>query len=140
MDACWNRVLDGGIGIGRRLENVIDPLLKLIVDPIKLEQILVNILNNAASYSPPQSAVVCTSDQDPDGAWTLRFANATDFLSPDDLPHVFERFWRKDAARTGGGHSGLGLSIVKALAETMGVQAAAELAPDGIFTICLRFA
>ena len=139
VDACWDRVLAGGVGAGLRLENAIDPSLKLSADPVKLEQIFVNILNNAASYSPPHSAVVCTSDRDSGGVWTLRFANAADFLSPDDLPHVFERFWRKDAARTGGGHSGLGLSIVKALAEAMGVQTAAELAPDGIFTICLRF-
>jgi two-component system sensor histidine kinase QseC len=52
---------------------------------------------------------------------------------------MFERFWRKDAARTGGRHSGLGLSIVQALADALGIQVTADLTADRVFTVSLRF-
>ena len=139
VDSCWCRVCGGGDGSRIRLENHINRTVQLNADPVKLEQIVFNLLNNAACYSPPDSTVVCESSRAPDGAWELSFGNPAHALGPDDLEHVFERFWRKDVARTGGRHSGLGLSIVKALALAMDVQVVAELSADQVFTIRLRF-
>jgi two-component system sensor histidine kinase QseC len=104
-----------------------------------LEQIIFNLLSNATCYSPPGSTVVCESRHTASDVWELRISNPTDALEQEDLPHIFERFWRKDTARTGGLHSGLGLSIVQALADALGVEVVADLTPDNVFTVRLRF-
>ncbi|MGD0017208.1 MAG: ATP-binding protein, partial [Verrucomicrobiia bacterium] len=61
----------------------------------------------------------------------LSVANTVNNLGPDDLPHLFERFWRKDASRTSPEHAGLGLSLAKAFAGLLGMQIRADLvSPD----------
>jgi two-component system sensor histidine kinase QseC len=113
--------------------------LNVNTDPFILEQIIFNLLSNATSYSPPGSAVSCASEHASDGKWELRFSNPTDALEQEDLRHMFERFWRKDTARTGGRHAGLGLSIVQALADALGIQVTNDLTADSVFTVSLRF-
>ena len=139
VDFCWFRVCSEGIGSGHRLESSIDRSLNLTTDPVILEQIVFNLLNNAACYSPPGSAVVCKSGRISNDEWELRISNPTDALKQEDIPHLFERFWRKDTARTGGLHSGLGLSIVQALADALGIEVVANLTADKVFTVQLRF-
>jgi two-component system sensor histidine kinase QseC len=139
VDSCWARVCNSGVGSGHPFENRIDGALRLNTDPLKLEQIVFNLLNNAAQYSPPGAAIVCASAKGAGGKWELSFRNPVQDLGQEDLDHIFERFWRKDAARTAGGHAGLGLSIVQALADTLGIQVAADLADNGVFSIRLGF-
>lgn len=139
VDSSWGRVCNDNVDSVHRLENHIDRSLHLKTDPVKLEQIIVNLLSNAVRYSPPGSSVSCASEHASDGKWELRFSNPTDALEQEDLRHMFERFWRKDAARTGGGHSGLGLSIVQVLAEALGIEVIADLTADRVFTVTLRF-
>ena len=66
-------------------------------------------------------------------------SNPAPDLEPADLSRLFDRFWRKDAARTGGQHAGLGLSIVRALADVLDVQMVVDLSPDKVFSVRLRF-
>ena len=65
------------------------------------------------------------------------FANETDELTAEDLPHIFDRFFTSDKMRTGR-NTGLGLAIVKTLAEQMGCQLTAELT-DGMFAIRVQW-
>ncbi|MGA7393458.1 MAG: ATP-binding protein, partial [Terrimicrobiaceae bacterium] len=51
-------------------------------------------------------------------------------LDPQDVPHLFERFWRKSESRSEKGHSGLGLSIVAACSESLGGACRATLEND----------
>ncbi|MDD8050218.1 MAG: ATP-binding protein [Verrucomicrobiota bacterium] len=139
VDSSWECVCSSDVGSGRRLENNIDWSLHLNTDPLKLRQIIFNLLSNAVWYSPPGSAVICTSIRACDGKLELRFSNHTDALEQEDLHHIFERFWRKDAERTGGIHSGLGLSIVQALADALGIEVVTDLTADKVFTASLRF-
>lgn len=139
VDSCWERVCNSGIGSGRRFDNCINRALRLNTDPLKLEQIVFNLLNNAARYSPPGATIVSRSEQLSAGGWELNFSNPTQDLDQEDLRYIFERFWRKDAARTAGGHAGLGLSIVQSLADALGVQVAANLTTDKVFTVRLGF-
>jgi len=139
VDSCWERVCNSGIGPGRRFDNRVDRSLRLNTDPHKLEQIVLNLLNNAARYSSPGATILGESRQVSGGGWELNFSNPTQGFDQEDLRHIFERFWRKDAARTAGGHAGLGLSIVQALADTLGIQVAADLADNGVFSIRLGF-
>jgi two-component system sensor histidine kinase QseC len=138
LDSCWERILAAGPDMRTRMENLVDPDLIVDTDKVKLEMMVFNLLGNAACYSVPGSAVTCSGRTLENGCHELRISNLAHGLEPGDLPHIFERFWRKDAARTGGRHSGLGLSIVKALAEVLGIQVTVELSSDSIFTVRLR--
>ncbi|WP_328675464.1 HAMP domain-containing histidine kinase [Streptomyces sp. NBC_00322] len=75
-------------------------------EPAALERALVNVLDNAVKFSPPGGTVEVGLRQ---GELTVRDHGTG--IPPDELPHVFERFWRSPSARALPG-SGLGLSIV----------------------------
>ena len=66
-----------------------------------------------------------------------RFANQTEQLTPEELPHIFDRFYTSDKMRTGR-NTGLGLAIVKALASQMGCTVTAGL-EDGMFAIEIQW-
>jgi two-component system sensor histidine kinase QseC len=139
VDTCWERVCRAGGDSGHTLENSIYGALQLNTDPVLLEQIMLNLLSNAVCYSPPGSAVVCKSRRTSSGVWELSISNHSETLDPGDLCHIFERFWRKDAARTEGRHSGLGLSIVHALAEVLDIRISADLTDESLFVVRLQF-
>ena len=65
-------------------------------------------------------------------------ANPRRELEEHDLPHIFDRFWRKDAARRVDGHAGLGLALGRAYAEQIGVQSSAVLDQQGRFVLRLE--
>jgi two-component system, OmpR family, heavy metal sensor histidine kinase CusS len=103
------------------------PPLTAISDRGKLSLILSNFFSNAVAYSPAASTVSCsaaiTGDQ-----LEITVANPAPQLEADDLPHLFDRFWRKDPARSDSLHAGLGLPLAKALADLLGFGLRAELA------------
>lgn len=88
-------------------------------DSESLTQLLVILLDNAVKYSPPGSTISLTN-QLQDGALQLQIKDKGLGISPEALPHVFDRFYREDAARkrpeAGNGY-GLGLSIAKMIAD-----------------------
>ena len=55
-------------------------------------------------------------------------------ITAEDLPHLFQRFWRKDAARTGA-RSGLGLALASAFADAMGLEIKAELPAPALLAL-----
>lgn len=57
---------------------------------------------------------------------TLEVYNSGHGIAPEDLPHIFERFYRCDKARTGNGSYGLGLAIARAAVEASGGKISAE--------------
>ena len=65
----------------------------------------------------------------------LAVSNPAPGLNEEDLERLFERFWRKDEARSGYGHSGLGLSIVKACVALLGSECRATLSSDPRFRV-----
>lgn len=83
-------------------------------EPRLLERAVTNLLDNAAKWSPPHGVVTVRLD-----GGTLTVADQGPGISPADLPHVFDRFYRASDARTQPG-SGLGLSIVRRAAERHG--------------------
>ncbi len=82
-------------------------------DALKLQQVLYNIIDNAIKYTPRGGEVHCTLNRAGKKA-VIRVADTGVGIPEEDLPHIFDRFYRVDKARsreTGG--TGLGLSIVK---------------------------
>ena len=102
-------------------------------DAVLLRGILRNLFDNAITYAPPGSVVRVTGGPTADGrGYALRCANPAGDLTPTDVARLFERFWRKEAARSGGGeHVGLGLSLAQTFAAAMGWRLTAALDPNG---------
>lgn len=103
-------------------------------DRDRLSRILRNISDNAIRYAPTKSLVSISILEEAD---TVRvdFANPAVDILPDDLPYLFERFYRGEKSRSRHhGGAGIGLSIVKELVEAHGGKVHAELS-DGIVHI-----
>jgi signal transduction histidine kinase len=83
-------------------------------DGRRLEQVLENLLTNALRYVPAGGRVLLRLEAGPDhGFHRLTVSDDGPGFAPEDLPHVFDRFYRGDAARSGSGGTGLGLAIVQ---------------------------
>lgn len=95
------------------------PLVTL--DSQRVAQALVNLLTNALAHTPPGGQVTVTARQPSATLLAVSVQDTGVGISPDDLPHVFERFFRADRSRaraTGG--SGLGLTIARQFIESHG--------------------
>jgi signal transduction histidine kinase len=103
-------------------------------DAGRLEQALQNLAANAFRYSPSGSAVELRAHRD-EGAITLTVTDAGPGIAPEHLPRVFDRFYKAEESRAarqgagGAGGSGLGLSIVKAIAGRHGATVAVQSEP-----------
>lgn len=100
-----------------------------------LSTILSNLIENAVSYTPDGGTVRCQLSSE--GDYILRIANTNDQLREDELPHLFEPFWRKQASRSDSRHAGLGLALVKSYAELLGLTIEATLPEGGLFVMTL---
>jgi signal transduction histidine kinase len=101
-------------------------------DEALLERLADNLVDNAVHYASPGSAIEVTTTTGPDGQATLRVANEGEVISADEVPRLFERFYRRGTSRSRrSGGSGLGLAIVAAVAEVHGGAVSAEAPPDG---------
>jgi len=109
----------------------------LLGDSSALERAVLNLLDNAVKFSPSDGVVRLELRQLGDGSAVLEVADSGPGIADDDLPHVFERFYRSSEARTLPG-SGLGLAIVKQAAERHGGAAYAGRAPEGGALFVLR--
>ncbi len=113
------------------------PGFRLAADPALLRAILENLLENAVAYSPSGSAIAVCGSRSPAGG-QLDISNPAGDLAAEDLPHLFDRFWRKDPARASSAHCGLGLALARAYAHTMHLELRATLTPAATLTLSLR--
>lgn len=116
----------------------------VLVDPQRMAQVLGNLLDNALRHTPPGGTVKLTVGQ-PDRRWVeLKVGDTGEGIDPAHLPHVFERFYRADAARARSrGGSGIGLTISRALVEAHGGRLSASsggLGAGATFTVRLPVA
>jgi two-component system sensor histidine kinase KdpD len=118
IEAALARVDEAG-GMNLFPVNLPPGLPDVATDPALLEQVLVNVLENAIKYSP-QSAPVRIGAEVVDGMVELGIADEGQGIAAEDLPHVFDSFYRarrEDRALPG---TGLGLAIARGLVEAMG--------------------
>ncbi|MDX3850265.1 HAMP domain-containing sensor histidine kinase [Streptomyces sp. AK02-01A] len=115
------------------------PLLD--ADPVRLRQAVSNLVSNAVRHTPPGGRVTLRSYvADAGDELAVEVADTGSGIPADDLPYVFDRFWRAEKSRnrsTGG--SGLGLAIVLKLAEAHGGTVTVESAEGqgSVFTVRL---
>src|SRR5262249_47303569 len=112
--------------------------LAVMAEPALLASALRNIFANAIEYRSGSNPVRCAASPY-EGGWMLEVENDADGLTPEDLPNLFDPFWRKDGARTDGVHVGLGLALVRAYCRLMEVKVTAEIPQPSIFRLSLEF-
>ena len=102
------------------------------VDPGRIRQVLGNLVSNALRYAPQRGWVRVALQQISPHWVQVRVSDNGPGISPEDLPHVFERFYRGNRARTReGGGAGLGLAIAKQWVEAHGGSIRVESAGQG---------
>lgn len=113
--------------------------IKISCDKDKITQALVNILSNAIRYSNEGSTIVI-EEKLKDDKLSISIEDQGVGISEEDLPYVFERFYRADKSRTRAtGGTGIGLTIVKSIVSSHGgeVKVESELGKGSRFTIIL---
>jgi two-component system OmpR family sensor kinase len=114
-------LVDHGLGISFDLVST-----PCVADADQLMQLILNLLSNAIDHTPPLGRITIRTRIE-DGHATLSITDTGEGISPDNLPHIFDRFYRADDSRsrkTGG--AGLGLAISKSIAESHGAQLSAS--------------
>jgi two-component system, OmpR family, sensor kinase len=99
-----------------------DTPVRLSVDPHRIQEMLLNLVTNAIKYTP-KGGRIALSLQDQGDAVILTVQDTGIGMAAGDLPHIFDRFWRADPARSRTGErpgTGLGLAITKWIAEAHG--------------------
>lgn len=104
--------------------------LRALANADHVAQVLANLLQNAVRYTPEGGRVVISARRSQSDV-LVSVANTGAGIPPEDLPHVFERFYRVDKSRErSSGGAGIGLAIVKALVELGGGRVGAESSPE----------
>lgn len=103
----------------------------VLIDPDRIRQVLHNLIGNALRYTPPDGTIKISAQPGPSEWITVSVADTGTGIHPEDLPHIFNHFYKADRSRhRSGGGSGLGLAIVKQLVEAHGGKVWVESQPD----------
>lgn len=135
------RVRDAGLTLSAEIPNRLPPLR---VWPEQIEAVVVNLMDNAIKYTPEGGTVRLEAEVE-EAFCRIRVADSGLGIPAEDLPHIFERFYRVDKARSrqsgksGTGGAGLGLAIVKGLVERNGGRVWAESEVGQGTTITVEF-
>ena len=121
---------------GRSLHVLLAPDLPPIsVDGMQLQQVLVNLLDNAIKFSPPESPIRLTAALTGDSL-EVRVTNTGEGIPANELDRIFDRFYRVQSGRSSGSPgTGLGLAICKGIVEAHGGSILAQSVPGGETTI-----
>ena len=125
-------------GVSLVVEEVDAPLIPVDLD--RILQVLGNLVSNALRHTPHGGQVSLSAAQE-NGYVLLRVRDTGPGIPVEDLPHIFERFYRADKTREANGASGLGLAIARSLVEAHNGRITAENVTDGAqFVITLPVA
>ncbi|RII26715.1 MAG: PAS domain-containing sensor histidine kinase [Geobacter sp.] len=115
---------------------------KVLADRGRLEQVLINLLDNAIKYTPEQGTITISSTLEGEMA-RISVADTGPGIPAKDIPRIFERFYRVDSSRRRDqGGTGLGLSIVKHIVQLHGGTVTVSSTPGkgSVFSFTLRAA
>jgi two-component system phosphate regulon sensor histidine kinase PhoR len=94
----------------------------VLADRPRIEQVMINLIHNAIKFTPAGGSIVVSAHAQGEGLESYIVFAVRDTgvgIPADDLPRIFERFYKADRARSGGG-TGLGLAIARHLVEAHG--------------------
>lgn len=106
-------------------------------DRVRIAQIMGNLVHNAVRHTPAGGVVMLRAGAVPTGEVEISVEDTGVGISPEDLPHIFDRFYQGESVRESGG-TGLGLSIVKQLVEIQGGSVSATSRPGEGTRIAFR--
>ncbi|MFJ3821471.1 sensor histidine kinase [Streptomyces nodosus] len=110
----------------------------VLADPVRIRQMVGNLMSNAIRHTPAGGSVTLSA-RACHGAAVIDVTDTGSGIPADDLPHVFDRFWRAEKSRSRqSGGSGLGLAIVRRLAEAHDGTVTATSTPQMGSTFTLR--
>lgn len=132
----WSGIAGSAGERGQSLETSLPEALDVLSDREVAEAVVATLFKNAVEHAPSGSTIRCEGTQT-NGAVALTVANPAPDLSADDVEHVRALFWRKDDVRTPSEHSGLGLFVAAALAQSADIQLVPSLT-DGVFSVTLE--
>jgi signal transduction histidine kinase len=119
----------GTAGVDIRNE-VLETVPPVDIDPVQMERALRNLVDNALQHTPPGGTVTIRAEQVRRGWVEIAVSDTGQGIAPQDLPRVFERFYRSDRSRgRERGNAGLGLAIVREIVEAHGGSIAVESEP-----------
>ncbi|MEW6180623.1 MAG: ATP-binding protein [Chloroflexota bacterium] len=113
-------------------------LPKVKLDPDRMAQVLDNLILNAFRYTPAGGWVRLSAETLPAGGIRLKVADNGSGIAAEDLPFIFERFYRADKARQSNQESGLGLAIARSIVEAHGGRISAESQPGSGATFIIE--
>jgi two-component system phosphate regulon sensor histidine kinase PhoR len=118
-------------------ERLAADLPDVMADDQRLKQVIINILHNAIKFTPAGGQITVTSQRENETV-VVHIADTGIGILEDDLPHVFERFYKADKSRSGAG-TGLGLAIAKHIIQVHGGSIWAQSTPGqgSVFSFCL---
>lgn len=129
----WSQTVNGN---GKALVRQIPQGLVIKTDRDKLGMILGNLFGNAVSYSPDDAEIRIAAEIR-DNRVVLEVRNAAIDLKPEDVVHMRDRFWRKQRSHHEGGHTGLGLTLVDALARILKLDVSLRLDERQTFMVTI---
>jgi signal transduction histidine kinase len=131
----WRERVTGALPVERVRVSTAGAIPAVVADPARLDQILANLVSNALKYSPDDAAVDVELART-GRALRLSVRDRGPGIPPEDLPRVFERYWRGTGAARAEG-LGLGLFITRKLVEAHGwsIEAASALGEGSVFTV-----
>jgi two-component system sensor histidine kinase BaeS len=116
---------------------VSEELPEIEVDPQRLAQVLGNLVINALRYTPVGGQIILSAARSGQKV-LLSVKDTGPGIDPDDLPHIFDRFYRSDKSRQQNGESGLGLAIAKSIVQAHGGDITVASTDQGAtFTVSL---
>jgi len=119
-----NEAAQRGISLNLNLEEI--PFA--MTDEDRVEQLLVILIDNAMRYTPEGGSITISASQAKGERILVTVSDTGCGIEPDDLPHIFERFFKTDRSRKEGG-TGLGLSIAKQIIDKLGENIYVESNP-----------
>jgi two-component system heavy metal sensor histidine kinase CusS len=135
VESRWRVFADKAFDRGLTFDNRVAEGVTCVSDPDHLSMILSNVFDNAVDYAD-EGGRIWIGAETADDSTVLSISNTGCTLAPESAERVFDAFWRQDASRTGtGNHCGIGLAVVRKIADALGISVSAKVEPGGIFTL-----